>query len=162
MMANEKSNQRISILETVTNPLGFFVLVVLVVEAGIIGLAATVGNGTTPYLYSIVGLLVLLIIVVALIAVFRPEALSGNRHEPIRNELAENIARDVYDVLDGYLDSPQAAFSQLHQSCIYLANNRNGAEKHFVERFSETIKARANINLGLASSQIGHIDTPTE
>lgn len=159
-MPNKNLSQRASALNAVTNPLGFFVLVVLVVEAGIIGLAATVGKGTTPYLYSIVGLLVLLIIVVALIAVFRPEALSGNRHEPIRNELAENIARDVYDVLDGYIDSPQAAFSQLHHACVYLANNRNGAEKYFIERFSETLKARADINLGVVNSPIGHIDIP--
>jgi hypothetical protein len=157
-MTNATSS-RVDLLGAVTTPLGFFVLVVLVVEAGLIGLAATVGHGELAYLYAIVGLLGLLIGVVTLISVFRPEALAGKRFEPIRDELAENIARDVFDVLDGYIEKPRAAFSQLNQSCEYLASNRTGAEKSFVERFSQTIQARVNI-CGREATPIGHIESP--
>lgn len=150
-------SQRGNIIAAITTPLGFFVLVVLVVEAGLIGLAATVGNGEKSYLYAIVSLLALLIVVVALISVFRPEGLSGQRYEPIRNELAENIARDVYDVLDGYIEHPQDAFNQLKQSCEYLAENRESFEKVFVQHFAKTIEARANIT-NKTVLPLGHIE----
>jgi hypothetical protein len=61
--------------------LGFFTLVVLVVE-GILGsVAAFSGTERSTALYGMLSIIGALIIVVAGFAVFRPEALSGIRQE---------------------------------------------------------------------------------
>ncbi len=74
---------RARIIETVQTPLGFFVLVVLVVES-ILGVVAGLGTGPTTTV-SIVGMLVIivgLIAIVAYLAYQRPEALGGRRAPP--------------------------------------------------------------------------------
>ncbi len=71
---------RIGLIQTVKTPLGFFTLAVLVVEA-ILGTIANFSQGLDRT-YLIVGMLILiflLVIVVALLAFIRPEALSGQR-----------------------------------------------------------------------------------
>jgi hypothetical protein len=67
----------------VTTPLGFFVLVVLVVEAGIGGLAAYTESPQRGIiiLYMVI-ILVMLIAVVSALAFFRPQALSGQPPGP--------------------------------------------------------------------------------
>lgn len=77
------SKARVGIIGAVQTPLGFFTLVVLVVE-GILGsLAGTTFSGTerSTALYGMLAIIGALIIVVACFAVFRPEALSGIRQE---------------------------------------------------------------------------------
>src|ERR1044071_9252472 len=75
-----KSGPRAEIINTVQRPLGFFVLVVLVVEVAlsiVAGLSA--GHDRT---YAVVGMLVLifmLVLLVAAMAIWRPESLQGAR-----------------------------------------------------------------------------------
>ncbi|MGR8999967.1 MAG: hypothetical protein ACU88J_13100 [Gammaproteobacteria bacterium] len=150
------------IIAAVTTPLGFFVLVVLVVEAGLIGLAATVGRGDHVYLLAVVGVLVLLIFVVALIAVFRPEALIGKRYEPITTALAESLGIDVYAVFDGYIEeiNKEEAYSMLRDACVASSESKNDSCKVFNKTFVETIVSRSKI-LGKVSPR-GHLVTPNE
>src|SRR3990172_9089788 len=82
MTENQQANSltRASVIQSVRTPLGFFTLAVLVVEA-ILGLTAYFSQGQDRT-YLIVGMLVLiflLVVIVAGMAVFRPEALSGVR-----------------------------------------------------------------------------------
>ncbi len=77
------SKDRTSIISAVKTPLGFFVLVVLVVE-GILGTlsgAALSGSDRSVALYGMFALIGVLIAVVVLLAVFRPEALAGARKD---------------------------------------------------------------------------------
>ena len=149
-MAPRENRSRL--IETVTTPLGFFVLVVLVVEAGLIGLAAAYGQADRMYLGAVVLILVLLIVVVALIAVFKPEALSGKRHEPITTSLAASLAIDVYSVVDGYIEeeSKEEAYGMLKDACLATGEGANPSFQEFTRHFSETIVKRSQI-LGKSS-----------
>ncbi len=74
------SATRLGIIQAVRTPLGFFTLAVLVVEV-ILGIVANRSEGPDRT-YLVIGMLVLmflLVLIVAGLAVFRPEALSGSR-----------------------------------------------------------------------------------
>jgi hypothetical protein len=76
----KRATDRATIIQTVSTPLGFFVLVVLVVEALIGLLAGLSTSADRPAIVNVmVGLIVMLTAVVALLAYFRPEALKGDR-----------------------------------------------------------------------------------
>jgi len=75
--------ERATIIQAVGTPLGFFVLVVLVVEAIIGSLAGLSASTDRPAIvYVMAGLIVMLTAVVAGLAYFRPEALRGDRVAP--------------------------------------------------------------------------------
>ena len=81
-MANEQRSQhgRIGIIKTVQTPLGFFVLVILVVEV-VLGALAGKSSGSTLTLI-VVGMLIIILALIAVVAYFayyRPEALVGGR-----------------------------------------------------------------------------------
>jgi len=94
---SDSKNDRVSIINSVRTPLGFFVLGVLVVEAALGGLAAKGPNQLTA-LYGMFFFLAALIAVVAILAVYKPEALHGRR------EAAEGPSkiRKFSDDLSGY------------------------------------------------------------
>jgi len=78
--ATKNIKTRMDLVQTVKTPLGFFTLVVLVVEV-ILGVTANFSQGADRT-YLIIGMLSLiffLIIIVSIFAFFRPEALSGKR-----------------------------------------------------------------------------------
>ncbi|MDP6636654.1 MAG: hypothetical protein QGG42_17280 [Phycisphaerae bacterium] len=83
-MDNQKKDQqqtnRSGIIRAVQTPLGFFVLVVLVVE---VILGVLVHSSSAPIntyaLFGVIGILLILIVIVALLAYYRPEALRGIR-----------------------------------------------------------------------------------
>jgi len=77
---NSSQSNRVSIIETVQTPLGFFTLTVLVVEL-ILGIAANFSQGSdrSYLIVSMIALIFLLVAIVAGFAFFRPEALSGRR-----------------------------------------------------------------------------------
>ena len=81
---NSSQSNRVSIIETVQTPLGFFTLTVLVVEL-ILGIAANFSQGSdrSYLIVSMIALIFLLVALVAVFAFFRPEALSGRR--PVAN-----------------------------------------------------------------------------
>ena len=66
---------RVDIIQTVQTPLGFFVLVVLIVEA-IFGIVAGLSTGADRryLIFGMLALIFLLVAIVSVIAVFRPEA----------------------------------------------------------------------------------------
>jgi len=81
MKTQRKSEgSRVDIIQTVQTPLGFFVLVVLIAEA-IFGIVAglSAGSDRTYLIFGMLALIFLLVSIVSVIAVFRPEALYGVR-----------------------------------------------------------------------------------
>jgi hypothetical protein len=89
---NNSQPNRVSIIETVQTPLGFFTLTVLVVEV-ILGITANFIQGSDRSYLLIVSMIALIFILVAIVAgfaFFRPEALRGKR--PIANKLVSNNA----------------------------------------------------------------------
>jgi hypothetical protein len=75
---NKEKVDRVSIINAVKNPLNFFVLVVLVIEALLGGLAAQGPNQLTA-LYGMFFFLAVLIAVVVFFAYFRPEVVRSQR-----------------------------------------------------------------------------------
>lgn len=77
---NTSQANRVSIIETVQTPLGFFTLIVLIVEV-ILGITANFSQGSdrSYLIVSMIALIFTLVIIVAGFAFFRPEALRGKR-----------------------------------------------------------------------------------
>ncbi len=76
----KKTSSRVAIINAVKTPLGFFVLVVLVVEVALGGLAAKAeGENQLVALYGMLVVVLALIAVVAFFSYRRPEALIGER-----------------------------------------------------------------------------------
>src|SRR3954468_10577638 len=78
-------SSRVGVIEAVKTPLGFFTLACSVVEIVFGGLVLKLsGEAQMIALWGLIGTLVLLILVVALIAYFRPEALGPSTgHAPL-------------------------------------------------------------------------------
>jgi hypothetical protein len=71
---------RATVIESVRTPLGFFSLVALIAEAVLGSVAILIERPEKTYLvWSMIALLFLVLVLVAFLAVFRPEALSGSR-----------------------------------------------------------------------------------
>ena len=84
-------NNRAGIIQVVNTPLGFFVLVMLVLEVSL-GIVACIGAGFDRTL-AITGMLIIvisLIVIVTYLSYKRPEALSGKR-EKIEIDLSSQI-----------------------------------------------------------------------
>jgi hypothetical protein len=91
--------------ENVSTPLGFFVMVVVVLAGGCFGAGSVIqkNNGWIWILYS-GGLLIILVIVVVvsyLIATNRSWELYGRN--PLEETLARNLAVTIFESIDGYL-----------------------------------------------------------
>lgn len=91
---NEKKSKsgKAEIIDTVQTPLGFFTLVVLIVEAVFLILLPSSQN--TEHLYLIIamiGIIFLLVLIVAVFAFYRPEALSGRRPNNKSPEKVEGL-----------------------------------------------------------------------
>jgi hypothetical protein len=118
---------RVDIIRTVQTPLGFFVLVVLVVEA-ILGVVATFGAGFDRTL-TIAGMLVLiasLIAIVAFLAYSRPEALAGGRKKSDGDPDggAQKIRLTFEDLVDiRKLDRQQAVCTFVDSAAIDVLDN---------------------------------------
>jgi hypothetical protein len=96
--APRQRESRAAIIQTVQTPLGFFTLVVLVVEA-ILGATAGLIQGTERNIVIAAKLLLIftLVLIVSLLAYHRPEALRGLRQAPTR--LQAEAATSVPEVL---------------------------------------------------------------
>jgi len=140
-------SQRTGIIRTVRTPLGFFVLVVLVVEA-ILGSVAYSGNrpDSTYALAGMLGILILLVTVVALMAYYRPEALRGARapDSPVRAAVVyPPTEKDRYHRLfGGFSDCDFFAFNppfEVEYSGEKIHEESLGVHK---ERYESRVKSR--------------------
>ncbi|NOT06081.1 MAG: hypothetical protein HOP27_15925 [Anaerolineales bacterium] len=101
---NDNQSNRVSIIETVQTPLGFFTLTVLVVEV-ILGITVNFSQGSdrTYLIISMIALMVLLVAIVAGFAYFRPEALMGKRpivkHVQLRGDKKLDQASKITDLI---------------------------------------------------------------
>ena len=100
--SNNKTTNRLNIIESVKTPIGFFVFVVLVVEA-IFGLALNNSEGSERaiLIISMIGLIFALVAIVVALAVLRPEALKGERHELPHSDEEKllEIERKVFELM---------------------------------------------------------------
>ncbi len=115
--SNYKTTNRLNIIESVKTPIGFFVFVVLVVEA-IFGVALSNSQGSerSILIISMIALICTLVAIVVVLAVFRPEALKGERqelHHSDEDKLKE-IEQKVFELMNviRLLSKAQQAMSE--------------------------------------------------
>ena len=139
---------RVTLIKSVNTPLGFFVLMVTVVESGM--LIALGLNRIPEQLEMLVGtgalvLLGLLILVVAGIAVFKPEVLSGE-HYSIDN-LSRALGADIYWAFERYVsnledkDEQEEAINSLTRK---IDSKSDVAHRRIRKKIVEVINERAN------------------
>lgn len=124
------SDSRSSLIGKVTTPLGFFVLAVLIVEAGLFGSLKFLPSDTHPFVLSgAFAILILLILLVAGIAIWRPEALHG--HNRVSNSFAETIGVDIYSVFDMYISNLESAHEQreAYEMLVLVIRGQDGADQ---------------------------------
>lgn len=149
-MPPQDISDRRSIIEAIKTPLGFFSLVLLVIESLLGGLALATDPGEDRMLLVklIVGILVLVIILVAVISWFRPEALWGKRYSPLDDAFATGLAEEFYVALDGYLSnleegSREEAYELLRETIASSPHIHSRATKKFSQTLVETIIIKA-------------------
>ena len=141
MKTNSEQSNRLGIIKTVQTPLGFFTLTVLIVEL-ILGFAmnSTQGQGTWFLIVSMITLIFSLVAIVALLAFFRPEALSGKRpaiklsSSPNEHGM-ENTRTDLDDA---------TAITDL-----MLKHRKNKIDFEEFERYFEVLRPRKRSNIEL-------------
>lgn len=99
----EGSKQRASIIEAVKTPLGFLVLGFLVVDGTIASMAVALSDYRAPLVWTVILSIPLFVLTVVALAVWRPEALRGDR--PLQDTHANQFASDLYLALDGALSN---------------------------------------------------------
>lgn len=92
---------RSAIIDAIRNPLSFLVLGLLLVDGTLAGLAIAIEKHETLLVYTIVISIPAFVLVVVGLAVWRPEALRGDR--PLQEVYAKNFATDLFVALDGSL-----------------------------------------------------------
>lgn len=139
---------RVTLIDSVNTPLGFFVLMVTVVESGML-LALSLGK-IPQQLEMFIGigalvLLCLLIIVVTGIALCKPEVLSG-KHYSIDN-LARALGVDIFWAFQRYVsnledaDEREEAFRSLVRK---IESKTDVAHRRIRKKIVEVLKERAN------------------
>ena len=91
----ERGDGRVAIINAVRTPLNFFVLVVLVVETGLGGLALKSPSDLMTIVYLMVAVLVVLVIAVVAMAFAKPELVVPQRSEdgsPHVTRFSERVA----------------------------------------------------------------------
>lgn len=106
-MTPPSPDSRSSIIDAVKTPLGFLVLGFLVVDGTIASLAVALTDFRTPLVWTIIISIPLFVLVVVSLAVWRPEALRGDR--PLEAVHANQFASDLFLALDGALSNLEPA-----------------------------------------------------
>jgi len=119
MAADREPSNRIGVIQAVTKPINFFSLVVLVVEA-ILGVTANFSQGMdrTYLIVGMISLIFLLVIIVAVFSFVRPEALRGERVDPLRRgrESTSASLSDAVNTFDRLSDEIEATITNQPQS----------------------------------------------
>jgi hypothetical protein len=100
-MSDPANETRASTIDAVKTPLGFFVLGLLVVDGTLAALAVTLNSFRTPLVWTVIASVPVLVFTVVLLAIYRPEALRGDR--PWQETYANQLADDLYMGLEGAL-----------------------------------------------------------
>jgi len=150
-MPLDNQTDRSSIIETVKTPLGFFALVVLVVEALLGSLAfATSGPDRALLIRIIPAILSGLVVLVALIALLRPEALWGQRYHALDDSFADFLGNRVFEALDGSLANlepiaREEAYQVLRGSLLSGAYANQRLTRRFCDLFVAAIITHAQL-----------------
>jgi hypothetical protein len=141
-------SDRNSLIKHVKEPLSYFTLAALIVEAVVGGLAFKLGDKSLAYLAAAV--LTLYVIVVAVLAVFKPGALSAQTGTVVNDVFAVGLAEEFYAVVNGYYsnlspDDRTDAYRFLQKTITTSPHIQTSEQKKFCDTLAGTVIRRANI-----------------
>ena len=120
---------RIGLVEAVSKPLGLFTLVLLIVEATLLANLVAIPEELRGFvIYSAVALIVLIVLLVAGIAIWRPDALHGRSR--FDEEMARSLAVDVFSALSMYVSNLPSAEERLEAYETFVAVIETGASEY--------------------------------
>jgi hypothetical protein len=147
---DKQTTKRVTLIKAVKTPLGFFVFVVLILDS-VFGVLVAVNpvEHKLFLLIAMVGMALFTIIVVALIACFRPEALDGERNILLLPFLAECLGKDVFAAFDDAMRSNPAKRMRAYAKLINLITGAQYYQaretRGFVQAYLNAITATAGI-----------------
>jgi len=155
-MGQGSRNARQAILESVKTPLGLLTLALLIVEV-LFGALVPVVTGTdrTVLICAFVTLILLIVVLVACIAIFRPEALKGRRYVDMSPFYADSLSEDIHRALDsvisnfGYRRDRDQAWTSLTDMLRNLRPMLPAEWRSFREAVAEGIERRVGEAEGL-------------
>ena len=147
-MTRKDPKDRKTIIEAVKTPLGFFSLVVLVLESILGTLALSLKDRSLGYVMAAV--LVFMVILVFVGAVYKPEALWGKRATITDESFAAGLGEEFYIALDGYYsnlkdDEREEAYELLRQTINSSPHINSAEQKKFCDVLAEAIVRKATL-----------------
>ena len=147
-MSSTPTESRSSIIDAVKTPLGFLVLGFLIVDGTLAALAMGLVEYRTPLVWTFIISIPMFVIVVVTLAIWRPEALRGDR--PLEATHADQFATDLYLALDGALSNLEVfereeAWMTL-ADVIASANTNDKTYLNFRISVAERLKNLTNIH----------------
>ena len=135
----QMKSESVNVIEAVKTPLGFFVLVVLLVEMIFAVAAGKFYDQRTIIISSMLALIFMLVLIVAALACYRPEALNGRRYieDPEIAQMRQNF-REIEQVAD-----------MLVGDWEFVSQHTPAGEKHAVEArgFSKITKGKYGVSM---------------
>ena len=146
-MTNPSTEPRISTIEAVKNPLSFLVLGILVVDGTIAGLAISLSDYRALLVWTVILSIPAFILTVVGLAVWRPEALRGDR--PLQAVYANQFASDLFLALDGALsnlESRERAEAWLIVADVITSDSKEDASySRFCVAVADRLKKLTNV-----------------
>lgn len=142
--------ERATLIKLVDNPISYMVLVLLVVESLFGGMALKEGEKgahTGLLIYTCIGFIAAFVLVVVLLAVWRPEALKGTRRWSENN--AYRIADYIYSGVEGYLrnlpDSERDEAWKFLAGLLEEEDSKDAEFKEFCQQIAKEIVKKSKI-----------------
>lgn len=136
------------IIDAIKTPLGFLALGILIVTVPVATLAILLPEFSRLLVWAIIILVALIVITVVCLAVWRPEALRGDR--PLHQVYANQFACDLYLALDGplrNLEPLERAEAWLTVADVVTSGGQEDASySRFSEAVAKRLKTLANLN----------------
>lgn len=147
---------RVAVVSAITTPLAYLVLVLLLVESVIGGLALSLPDPAyrIPLVWSVIITIPAFAATVVALAVFRPEALTGDR--PLQRETAQRLADDIYDALEGPLRNlePRERMEAWAATAEIITSDPSADKtyRRFCETVADRLRQRAHRGVRLTSA----------
>lgn len=138
------SQDRVSILNAIRTPLGFFALVILVLEAMLVGYAVFADPSQKGELMRwAFGLVLMTLVIVAVLVAWRPEALNGRTGQS--DGMVHAIGTDICEALRPYLNDIESEKTrrEAYETLIALIGNpEDRANRKIRTELARVIRAR--------------------
>jgi hypothetical protein len=154
-MTTPPAEKRSSIIEAVKTPLGFLVLVLLVVEVTLGGLSVALSEFRAPLVWTVISSVPAFIAVVVGLAVWRPEALRGDR--PFHEVHANQFASDLVLALGGALSNLESTERLEAWRTVADVVSSGGKVDSSYSRFCEGVSVRITELTSIQNRKISEI-----